>query len=148
MDCDVRFIVADDSVGSHSLVPDHGFFRLILVLLAQTSVHCLILSIFSCMFQCRRTHTHSLKHFIMSVRIVLVPIWVMLILCVLLSHQIVDIACICSLLLSVIYIYIYIYIYILYDVMFVMPDLVLLLFHFQFLLSHLTSTAVGMWLLH
>ena len=41
----------------------------------------------------------------MSVCIVLVPIWVMLILCVLLSHQLVDIVCICSLLLSVLYIY-------------------------------------------
>ena len=80
----------------------------------------------------------------MSVCIVLVPIWVMLILCVLLSHQLVDIVCICSLLLSVIYIYIYY----LYNILFVMPDLVLLLFHFQFLLSHLTSTGVGMWLLH
>jgi len=55
---------------------------------------------------------------------VLLPVISMLILCVLLSHQIVDIICICYLFLFVIFL--------LHDVLFLMPDLVLLLVLFQF----------------
>jgi hypothetical protein len=63
------------------------------------------------MLQCSSTHTH----FLMSH---LLPVLSMLIL---LPYQIVDIICICYLFLFVIFL--------LHDILFVMPDLVLLLFH-------------------
>jgi hypothetical protein len=53
----------------------------------------------------------------------------------LLSHEILDVVCICCL-------------FLLHDILFVTPDLVLLLFHFQFMLSDLRSTAIGTCLLH
>jgi len=71
------------------------------------------------MLQCSSAHTLSCL-----MCTVLLPVISMLILCVLLSHQIVDIICICYLFLFVIFL--------LHDVLFLMPDLVLLLVLFQF----------------
>ena len=82
------------------------------------------------MLQCSSAHTLSC---LMCTG--LLPVMSMVILCVLLSHQIVDITCIFYLFLFVIFL--------LHDILFVMPDLVLLLFHFQFLLSDLPCTAIG-----
>ena len=82
------------------------------------------------MLQCSSAHTLSCL-----MCTVLLPVMSMLILCVLLSHQIVDIICICYLFLFVIFLF--------HDILFVMPDLVLLLFHFQFLPSNFPCAAIG-----
>ena len=68
--------------------------------------------------------------------IVLMPALCTLIWCVLLSHQIVHTVHICCQCLFVIFL--------LQDIMSAMPDLVLLLFYFQFLLSNPPSSTKGM----
>jgi hypothetical protein len=72
--------------------------------------------------------------------IVLLPLLGMLMLCVPLSHQTVNIICICRLFLLVTFLT--------HDMLFVMSDLVQLLFSFQFLPSYLPSTATQTCLLH
>jgi len=93
----------------------------------HTSVLFLILPVFPCiMLKCSWAHTLSYLF------IILLPVLVMLMWCVSLSHQIVPRVCICCVFLFVKFLS--------RDVSFVMPDIVLLLFHFQPLLSDLPST--------
>jgi len=58
----------------------------------------------------------------------------------LLFHQLPDIGCIC-------YLFLFLNIFLL-DVLFVMPDLVLALFHFKFPLSDIPLTGIRTYLLH
>jgi hypothetical protein len=97
-------------------------FLLILVL-PHTGVLCLVLLLFPCI--CQSATGHTLHH--VFLRIVLLSVLVMPIYCGTLSHQIVDTVCTCYLFLFTIIL--------LHDTLFVMPSLVLLLYHFQFLLS-------------
>ena len=110
----------------HNMVNLPSWLVLLISVHAHTSDHCMILPLFPCIcwsaVQC--THYH------VSLCTVLLPILGMLIWYGLLSHQIIDI---CHLFLFVIFLS--------HNILFAVPDPVLPLFHFQFLLSGLPLTA-------
>jgi hypothetical protein len=133
-------MVRDGSVYLHLLIPSRdfitftSFFELLLVH-GHTSVQCLISSHFSwLMFKCIWAQTPSCLF--MSC---FLPLLVRPVCCVPLPHPVVYSVCICCLFLFVIFLSL--------EVCLVMPDLVVLLFRFQSLLSDLSSTATGTLLL-
>jgi len=95
-----------------------------------------VVPLFPCI--CWSVVVHSLCHVFLCT--VLLPVLCMLILCGLLSHQIVGKVCTCYLSLCSIFLS--------HTILFVTPGLVLPIFHFQFLLLVLPSIARGTCLLH
>ena len=113
-----QFVLVDSTVRLPCLL---DLFLLILAHV-HTSVLCPIVPLFLCICWSVVAHTHY--HVFLC--IVLLPVLGMLILCGLLSRQIVGTVCTCYLSLCSIFLS--------HNILFVSPGLVLLLFHFQFLL--------------